>query len=201
MRRWTFAAITLICLLFLGSLAALDQFDAGQEVAPPHTTGVGSESMADTRGQPSPTPAVASPRAVSPEIQRQLDAPPTAPAPAPAPAALPPSGAPPAPPFVREKLGDLVAHVTARCGRLELRLGDELRQAGRQPEGQAVLLLDLEPQDGQAKIFGSTLQSPGSTRSSLVACAQLHLKGLVIPVSHLRRGGRTKVQVVLGVAE
>lgn len=101
---------------------------------------------------------------------------------------------------MRERLGDLVAHVTARCGRLELRLGDQLRQRRQQPDGQAVLLIDLEPQDGRAKIYGSTLQSPGSTRPSLVACAQLHLKGHVLPVPHLQRGERLKVQLVVGPA-
>lgn len=201
MRRWLVAGITFILLVFLGSLALLDQFDAAPDVASSPTAAGLPGSQTSTQGESSPAPTVLPTRPVAPEVQRQLAAPPTAPAPAPAPESLPPSGAPPAPPFVRERLSELVAHVATRCGRLELRLGDELRLRGQQPEGHAVLLLDIEPQDGQAKIYGSTLQSPGSTRPALVACAQLHLKGHVFPVSHLQRGARTKVQVVLGVAE
>jgi hypothetical protein len=134
-------------------------------------------------------------------VAAQLAAPPTAPAPAEPEAGLPPSGAPPAPAWARESLPALEARITSRCGRMTLRLGDQLRKDGRRPGGHAVLLLDVEPQDDGAKIWGSTVQSHGTTRQSLIACAQLNLRGLVLPVSYLRKGERVKVQVVLGIGE
>jgi hypothetical protein len=111
---------------------------------------------------------------------------------------LPPSGAPPAPAYFVESLASLQGRLVTRCGQLSLRLGDQLRRDRQQPNGHAVLLLDVEPQDDQAKIWGVTQQEPGTTRPSLVACVQLYLRGLVIPVTHLRRGERVKVQVVVG---
>lgn len=195
MNRPVLAAVVAILLLFLGSLLLLDQFDAGQPGPP-----------APTRGSSEPTqvplePPIRVPPAppISPEVSRQLAAPPTDPAPVPPQEALPPSGAPPAPAFVRERLDELRARITSRCGRLAFRLGDQLRRDRLGPDGHAVLLLEVEPQDEQLRVVGSTVQSFGSTRQSLVACAQLNLRGLVVPVTYLRRGERVKVQVVVGV--
>ncbi|MBL0278476.1 MAG: hypothetical protein IPQ24_20805 [Anaeromyxobacter sp.] len=128
-----------------------------------------------------------------------MRAPPALPAPAPPPEALPPSGAPPAPGYVRDETTALQATLSSRCGAMELRLGDDLRRRGDEPEGRAVLLVEVEPQPGQLKFWSSTLQSPGQTRPSLVACVQWVLNGYVLPVSRLQPGDRFKVQVVIGV--
>ena len=68
---------------------------------------------------------------------------------------------------------------------MQLRLGDEMRKGGEQMTGQAILLFDVEPLLDQVKVGQSRQQSPGNMRQSLVACAQLTLKGQVF-----RRRGR-----------
>lgn len=141
-----------------------------------------------------------SPPPPPPEVARQLAAPPAAPVPEQPADPLPPSGAPPTPAYVRENLGVLEARLTSRCGRMVLRLGDQLRKDRQEPEGHAVLLLEAEPREGAFKIRGSTIQSMGAMRQSAVACAQLHLRGLDLPVAHLQPGARFGVQVVLGLA-
>lgn len=196
MRRGVVAGILAILLLFLGSLAILDQFDAPERRAPTDAAIQSPEVTARTQGPPVP-PQVSAPRP-PPEVARQLAAPPAAPVPVEPVSPLPPSGAPPAPSYFVESMGALQGRLVTRCGQLSLRLGDQLRRDRQQPNGHAVLLLEVEPQDEQAKIWGVTLQEPGTTRPSLVACTQLYLRGLVVPVTHLRRGERVKVQVVVG---
>jgi hypothetical protein len=199
MRRSVVGGIAAILFLFLGSLVLLDQFAAAppgpDPLAPPSIPG----HPAETPRPPSIPIRALEPRPVPAEVVAQLAAPPSAPAPAEPPAQLPPSGAPPAPAFVRESLGAVEARIVSRCGRMSLRLGDQLRKDRLEPQGHAVLLLEIEPQDDKAKVLGSTVQSYGTTRQSLVACAQLTLRGLVIPISYLRTAERVKVQVVLGV--
>jgi len=198
MRRGVVAGLGAIFLLFLGSLAILDQIDA-----PERRTSTDAEVKlpeAPTRTQgPSAPPQVSFP-VPPPEAARQLAAPPTAPVPEEPAPPLPPSGAPPAPAYFAESLTSLQERLVSRCGQLSLRLGDQLRRDRLESNGHAALLLDVEPQDDQAKIWGATLQEPGTTRPSLVACTQLYLRGLVIPVTHLRRGERVKVQVVVGTS-
>jgi hypothetical protein len=198
MKRLVIPAVLAISLLFGGSLFFLARIDAGS------ASGLAAPPSGQPASAPEPTPPPTrplEPRPVAAEVAAQLAAPPTAPAPVEPAAGLPPSGAPPAPAYVRESLPAIRARITSRCGRMTVRLGDQLRKDGLQPEGHAVLLLDVEPQDDGAKIWGSTVQSHGTTRQSLVACAQLNLRGLVVPVSYLRRGERVKVQVVVGVEE
>lgn len=200
MRHMILGSIVGIGLLFLGSLLVLDRLSGDEAAAPP--AGPEANRRAELAPPPAPTPSprVSTPQP-TPEVARQLASPPVEPTPREAPAPLPPSGAPPAPGYVREQLGALEALVTSRCGRLSLRLGDQLRREGLDPAGHAVLLLDLEPLAGEAKIWGSTLQSAGATRPALVACAQHTLRGHRLPVTHLQPGARVKVQVVVGLRE
>lgn len=191
-------AVAAITLLFGGSLFFLAQIDAGSDAAP----SAASPAPPAPTVEPAPPPLrPLEPRPVPPEVKAQLAAPPAEPAPAEPEGALPPSGAPPAPAWARESLPALETRIANRCGRMTVRLGDQLRREGRRPGGHAVLLLDVEPQDDGAKVWGSTVQSHGTTRQSLVACAQLNLRGLVLPVSYLKKGERVKVQVVLGIEE
>lgn len=202
MRRLVFIGVLAIAALFAGSLVLLDRLSPDQ---PPERVGTpATRNEASPRAAPEPAlpPVAPPPQPLAPlpaEVARQLESPPTEPAPVLPPDPLPPSGAPPAPAYVRDVLPELQTMVTSRCGELVLRLGDQLRAEGAGPEGHAVLLLDVEPQEDQAKIWGSTLQSPGSTRPALVACAQHALRGHRFEVSHLLPGQRVKVQVVVGV--
>ena len=117
----------------------------------------------------------------------------------PPPKAVPEPEAPP-PPFDLAKVGPaLQALVSNRCGAMQLRLGDEMRKGGEQMTGQAVLLFDVEPLHDQVKVGQSRQQSPGNMRQSLVACAQITLKGQVFPAPGARPGKPFTVQVVLGM--
>ena len=84
---------------------------------------------------------------------------------------------------------------------MRLRLGDEMRKGGEQITGQAILLFDVEPAGGKVKFGQSRLQSPGNMRQSLVACAQMALRGQVVDAPGARPGERFTVQVVLGMTE
>ncbi|MBL0276932.1 MAG: hypothetical protein IPQ24_12730 [Anaeromyxobacter sp.] len=192
MRRMLLPSIIAIALVFLGSLALLDWL-GGSEAGDPQTP-VASPPPAPSVEAPPPAPT-----ATPAEVAAEMRAPPSLPAPAPPPEALPPSGAPPAPGYVRDETTGLQATLSSRCGAMELRLGDDLRRRGDEPEGRAVLLVEVEPQQGQLKFWSSKLQSPGQTRPSLVACVQWALNGYVLPVSRLQPGERFKVQVVIGV--
>lgn len=196
MRRLVVPGLAAIALLFLGSLVLLDRLDDA-EPGPAGKPDPGPASAPAPDPAPPPTRPL-EPRPVPEEVKAQLASPPQDPMPVPAVGGLPPSGAPPAPAYARELLPALEARVVPRCGRVTVRLGDQLRAAHRDAGGHAVLLLDVEPLQDQARIRGSTVQSYGSTRQSLVSCAQLYLRGHVLPVSYLRPGEPVKVQVVLG---
>jgi hypothetical protein len=199
-RRAIVAGLTAITLLFLASVLLLDRLDDRQPTQTGRPELPASPAVTVTPSPPRPPPVVPVPAAPSAEVSRQLAAPPTAPIPEEPAEPLPPSGAPPAPAYVRENLRALEARLSSRCGKTVLRLGDQLRAERRAPEGHAVLLLEIEPRDDEARVVGSTLQSAGSTRPSLVACAQFNLRGFSFPVSYLRKGERVKVQAVVGTA-
>jgi len=199
-RRSVLIGVLAIGAVFLASVAILDRLDGSDSSSAPPLASDGPPGRAP---EPTavPAPPVVKAPTPSPEVVRQLASPPVEPAPTPPPDPLPPSGAPPAPVYVRQAMGSLEAMIVSRCGKMTLRLGDQLRKEGRGPGTHAVFLLDVEPLDGEAKIWGTTLQSPGSTRPALVACAQHTLRGHLIPVGSLQPGGRVKVQVVLGMLE
>lgn len=204
MRHLVGASILGIGLLFFGSVVILDRLSGDDGAALPPGRDNSRHPPEPTETAPVPLPAL-TPRPPAPapsvpsEVARQLASPPVEVAPVEDPAPLPPSGAPPAPGYVRERLTSLEALVSSRCGQLSLRLGDQLRKEGLGPAGHAVILIDLEPLAGEAKIWGTALQSNGATRPALVACAQHVLRGHLIPVPHLQPGARVKVQLVVGV--
>jgi hypothetical protein len=82
-----------------------------------------------------------------------------------------------------------------------VRLGDDMRKGGEQITGQAILLFEVEPERGRVTLGQSRLQSPGNMRQSLVACAQMALRGQVVNAPGARPGERFTLQVVLGMKE
>jgi len=199
-RRSVLIGVLAIGAVFLGSVAILDRLDGSDPSSASPRASEGPPGRAPEPMVEASPPVVRAPTP-SPEVVRQLASPPVEPAPTPPPDPLPPSGAPPAPVYVRQAMGALEAMIVSRCGKMTLRLGDQLRREGRGPGTHAVFLLDVEPMEGEAKIWGTTLQSPGSTRPALVACAQHTLRGHLLQVPSLAPGGRIKVQVVLGMQE
>lgn len=117
----------------------------------------------------------------------------------PPPVAVPPPAAAPPPFDLSRDVPALQAHVSGRCGAMQVRLGDEMRKKGEQMTGQALLVFDVEPLHGKIKLGSSQQQSPGNIRPSLVACAQWSLKGQVFDAPGLVPGEPFKVQVVLGM--
>ena len=109
----------------------------------------------------------------------------------------PPAGPPPV--NMEEQERTLESLVSSRCGRMQVRLGDEMRKADEQITGQAVLLFDAETTAGRVKLGQSRQQSPGNMRPSLVACAQMALRGQVFDVPGAKPDQRFTVQVVLGM--
>lgn len=183
-----FWAILGIGVLFGGSLLlleALDQRDSAHPTPPAPTS-------APAIPEAPPPAASTTPRVIEPP-------PPSAVGPA---IAIDPE-LPPAPPRPSYEISDTNAElkrlVVERCGGLEVRFADELRKGQEQLSGQAVLLLDVEPQQDQLYVWSATTQVAGATRPALVACAQWAVKAKAVAARGVRPGPRFKVQLVIGV--
>ena len=188
MKRFALLSLAGLALLLGGSLAViLWMTDGGPDLPAP---------------EPAPPAAVAQPEKRAPVVAP----PPTASATAvedfekPAPKAVPEPPAPPPPVDLAQGEKTLEALVSSKCGAMQLRLGDEMRKGGEQMTGQAILLFDAESfQDGKVKLGQSRLQSPGNMRQSLVACAQMALRGQVIDAPGAKPDERFTLQLVLGM--
>ncbi len=185
MRRFVLLSLAGILVVFLAALAFIE-WSAPPEAPPP---------------EPRPSPAVETqrrpailappPAAVTSEVVESFVNPPPKAVPE------PPS---PAPAFdLSGRQADLQAVVARQCGGMTVRLGDEMRRQGDTVKGEAILLVDAEPMAGRVKLGQSRQQSPGNLRPSLVACAQMALRGKELPVAAARPGERFTVQVVLGM--
>ena len=191
MRRFALLSLAGIALLLGGSLAViLWMTDGGPDV---------SVSVPE----PAPPAAVAQPEKRVPVVAP----PPAATASAiedfekPAPKAVPEPPSPPPPVDLAREAAALESVVSRRCGSMQVRLGDEMRKGGEQITGQAILLFDVVAEDGRVKFGQSRQQSPGNMRPSLVACAQMALRGQVVDAPGARPGERFTVQMVLGMAD
>ena len=189
MRKSIAAALAAIAVLFGGSLLLLEAIDdQGPAPAPPPAPVAAPES------QPAPPPVRPAPAAKASEPP-----PPSVPAPpVPVDPELPP--APPRPPYaIADAVETLRAAVVERCGGLEVRDLNDLRGRHESLAGQAVLLLDVEPQQDQLYVWGATTQVAGATRPSLVACAQWAVRSKAVPARGVRPGARFKVQLAVSV--
>jgi hypothetical protein len=119
----------------------------------------------------------------------------------PVPKSVPEPPSPPPPVDLAPGAPALESVVSRRCGSMQVRLGDEMRKGGEQITGQAILLFDVVPEKGRVKFGQSRQQSPGNMRPSLVACAQMALKGQVVAAPGAKDGKPFTVQVVLGMKE
>ncbi len=184
----TIWAVLGIGLLFGGSLLLLQVLDQAE---PAHTGPPVPTSPPVTADAPAPTP-VPAPRVIE-----------TPPPSAVAPAITVDPELPPAPPKPSYDISDTNAAlkrlVVERCGGLEVRFADELRRGQEQLSGQAVLLLDVEPQQDQLYVWSASTQVAGATRPALVACAQWAVKAKAVPARGVRPGPRFKVQLVVGM--
>ena len=191
MRRITIVAVLGIGVLFGGSLVLLEALDRPDSTHP---------------APPAPTPEVAAPRPEvspsSPPAPKVIEPPPPSMAALPVPVVpeLPP--APPKPSYdISDTNAALKRLVVERCGGLEVRFAEELRKSQEPLTGQAVLLLDVEPQQDQLYVWSASTQVAGATRPSLVACAQWAVKAKAVDARGVRPGPRFKVQLVVGMRQ
>ena len=192
-RRFVHLSLLGIAALLAGSVAFLEWLGGSGSVDPVALPDPVAVPVAPVAPAPEQRPVVIVPppaQEVAPALERFLNPPPMA---------VPPPATPPPPVDLSRDRPAIQAHVSNRCGAMEVRLGDEMRKQGEQMTGQALLVFELEPQAGKVKFGSSTLQSPGNIRPSLVACAQWALKGQVFPATGVRPGERFTVQVVLGM--
>lgn len=194
MRRRVVAAIAGIATIFAGSVYFIDRLTSADTTVGP------------TSSDPSPDP----PRPPAPDA-----------AAAAAPRTIAPPDEPPAPPPVAEpvevapdvsarlaasssqvrvvsQLEALQARVTSRCGAMVLKSPRNPADPTAGLTGQAVILLDLQAADGQARVTGSKILSQGTMRPALTACAQYALRNQVFPASPGSSGSLT-VPVVLSM--
>jgi hypothetical protein len=186
-RRLVLLSLLGITILLAGSLAiVLWATEGGPDAIAPEPAPAAAPVQPEKRA-----PVVAPPLAGTAKEVEAFENPP--------PKAVPEPEAPP-PPFDLARVGPaLEALVSNRCGTMQLRLGDEMRKGGEKVTGQAILLFDVEPLSGQVKLGQSRQQSPGNMRPSLVACAQLTLKGQVFAAPGTKPGKPFTVQLVLGM--
>ncbi len=181
-------AVLGIGVLFGGSLLLLQFMDQSEQAHP---------------AAPAPTPASDTATAPPPPPAPKVIEPPPATAVAPAVAVDP--ELPPAPPGPTYDISDtneaLRRLVVERCGGLEVRFADELRREQEPLSGQAVLLLDVEPQQDQLYVWSASTQAAGATRPALVACAQWAVKAKAVAARGVRPGPRFKVQLVVGMKQ
>ena len=190
MRRLVLLSLLGIALLFGGSLAIiLWMTDGGPATIGPEPAPSAVPAQAEKRPSMIVPPP---PQATSREVEEFKN---------PAPKAVPAPPAPPPPVDLGREGPSLQAVVSGRCGGMQVRLGDDMRKGGEQITGQAILLFDVEPARGKVTLGQSRLQSPGNMRQSLVACAQMALRGQVVNAPGARPGERFTLQVVLGMKE
>jgi hypothetical protein len=189
-RRFVLLSLLGIAILLAGSLAIVVWMTGGgPDAVAPEPAPAAAPVQAETR-RPAPVPPP--PAATSREVEAFRNPPPKA---------VPePAGSPPPVDLAREAPA-LEALVSRRCGTMRLRLGDEMRKGGEQITGQAVLLFDVVAEGGKVKFGQSRLQTSGNMRQSLVACAQMALRGQVVDAPGARPEERFTVQMVLGMAE
>lgn len=188
MQRFVLLSLLGIALLLAGSLGVILWMTDGGPDAPGPEPAPAAASV-----QPERRPSVIvppPPRATTREVEEFKN---------PAPKAVPAPPAPPPPVDLAREAPALEAIVSGRCGRMQVRLGDEMRKDGAQITGQAILLFDVEPEGGKVKLGQSRLQSPGNMRQSLVACAQMALRGQLVNAPGAEEGERFVLQVVLGM--
>lgn len=190
MRKSIAGALVAIAVLFGGSLLLLEALDdQGPAQAPPPVAAAPEAPPPVPTPAPQPAPA---PKVIEPPPP-SVQAPPV-----PVEPELPP--APPRPPYaIADAVETLRAAVVERCGGLEVRDLADLRGRHEPLAGQAVLLLDVEPQQDQLYVWGATTQVAGATRPSLVACAQWAVRSKAVPARGVRPGARFKVQLAVSV--
>ena len=190
MQRFVLLSLLGIAILLAGSLAIVVWMtDGGPDVPAPEP------APAAVPLQPEKRPAVLvppPPRATTREVEEFRN---------PTPKAVPAPPAPPPPVDLARKAPALEALVSGRCGKMQVRLGDQMRKDDEQITGQAILLFDVEPEGGKVKLGQSRLQSPGNMRQSLVACAQMALRGQEVAAPGAKPGERFTLQIVLGMKE
>jgi len=186
-QRFVLLALLGIALLLAGSLAVILWItDSGPDSPAPEPVPVAAPAAPEKRA-----PVVVPPPAATAKEIDDFENP--------APKAVPEPPAPPPPVDMSRAGPDLEALVSGRCGRMQVRLGDEMRKGGEQITGQAILLFETESVGGKVKLGQSQLQSPGNMRQSLVACAQMALRGQEFDAPGAKEGERFTVQVVLGM--
>ena len=184
MRRFVLLALAGIAILLAGSLGVIVWM-----------TGEGPPSSAPEAPAPvvepaRPPPVLPPPPAATAEVVQAFENP------APKPVPEPPT---PSPVDLSREESSLEGVVSARCGRMQVRLGDAMRKGGDQITGQAILLFDVESLGGRVRLGQSRQQAPGNMRPSLVACAQMALRGQVIDAPGMKDGERFVLQVVVGM--
>ena len=190
MQRFVLLSLLGIAVLLGGSLAViLWMTDPGPALPPP---------------EPAPAPVVAQPEKRPPVVVAPLPEVKASDVEAfekPVPRSVPEPPAGPPPVDLAEQTRALESVVSSKCGRMQVRLGDEMRKGDEQITGQAVLLFDAETTAGRVKLGQSRLQSPGNMRQSLVACAQMALRGQEFGAPGAQPDQRFTLQVVLGMKE
>jgi len=186
-RRFVLLSLLGIAVLLAGSLAVvLWMTEGGPATIAPEPAPAVVPEQAEKRA-----PVVAPPpEATSRDVEEFRNPPPKA---------VPAPPAPPPPVDLAREETNLQALVSGRCGSMRVRLGDEMRKGGEQVTGQAILLFDVVPERGRVTLGQSRLQSPGNMSQSLVACAQMALRGQVVEAPGARPGERFTLQIVLGM--
>lgn len=189
MQRFVLLSLLGIAILLGGSLAViLWMTEGGPDLPAPEPAPVAAPVQPERR----PPPVAPLPQVKASDIENFEK-------PVPRSVPEPPEGPPPV--ELAEKTRALETLVSGKCGRMQLRLGDEMRKADEQITGQAVLLFDAETTAGRVKLGQSRLQSPGNMRQSLVACAQMALRGQEFDAPGAQADQHFTLQVVLGMKE
>ena len=189
MRRFVLLSLLGIAILFGGSLAViLWMTEGGAGPAPSEAAPAAAPVQPEKR-----PPVILAPPPVTASAIENFEKP--------APKSVPAPPDPPPPVDLAREAPALEALVSRRCGSMRLRIGEEMRKGGEQITGQAILLIDAESTGGKAKLGQSRQQSPGNMRPSLVACAQMALRGQVVDAPGTKDGERFVVQMVLGMKE
>jgi hypothetical protein len=199
MRRLILVMVAAIAVLAGASVAGI-AWVTGEP--PPDAARRGAPVFAEADADPEPLVRAAAPAsALPPALAAALAAPPPADTPEPElPYEQPPPlpELPPPPTAPGAAAASLQGRITARCGRMAVRYAPAPAEA---VDGMAALVLDLEPLDGEVRVAGSSVRSPGRTRPALVACAQWAVRGLVLPAPGVAGGERTQALLTLGVEE
>lgn len=186
MRRFVLLSLLGIALLLAGSLAVIVWMTDGGPASPT------PDAPAPVVEPARPPPVLAPPPAATAEVVQAFENP------APQPVPEPPT---PSPVDLSREESSLESVVSGRCGRMQVRLGDAMRKAGDSITGQAILLFDVESLGGRVRLGQSRQQAAGNMRPSLVACAQMALRGQVVDAPGMKDGERFVLQVVVGMKQ